>query len=557
MSIESAPIGETTPADLSAGNGTTRKSLPTPVSHGAGVSITLDDNVAIYNAFRDLWRDRDCSPGDKIALVEDFEADYLEGDLALLWTSSRWKAGMDKGHGWKQWYSHQLQLRRVVRDPETDEIESYRKPPIALNIVIEPQVNGLTYEDGNIVHLPFGGGTRLNIQTTYCERGSQIVSRAICALQAAIGHRVDIDAADIKSDSARVWKAEAHIRFDIDRKHAGVRTLQKTGQLIDIGGRSELDEYRRRQQEGWLEARVESDRFDHLGFDSVDYSELLKIYQASNWADRSPTDPLYHPKLEASLNGTKGSNAPHLSEFDDVLSRLRTLVCAHAEWAGIDEDDLVADDYFDPSRQPSFEWDHPEGRRDDLANYYNRFEAVIQQEALQKQTLAVYDLLMVVAEYHGATYDELEAVVGLSRSTLQYHVSRLKEIGLLTTIGNPCIVAFDAEYLFETADEVLDELATAHFSEETLARRRLAREDRARRREEKREGSTTSDDGIDETASYGPEERGGDDDAEPAPFVYLNDWYGTPQMLMNELVDGDRTEQDVRVRLLEETPPPG
>lgn len=79
----------------------------------------------------------------------------------------------------------------------------------------------------------------------------------------------------------------------------------------------------------------------------------------------------------------------------------------------------------------------------------------------------------------------------------------------------------------------------------------------ARDREEKREGSTTSDGGTDETASYGPEERGGDVDAERAPFVYLNDWYGTPQMLMNELVGGERTERDVRVRLLEETPPPG
>lgn len=54
MSIESTPVGEITPTDLSAGNGTTRKSLPTPVSHGAGVSITLDDDVVIYNAFRGL-----------------------------------------------------------------------------------------------------------------------------------------------------------------------------------------------------------------------------------------------------------------------------------------------------------------------------------------------------------------------------------------------------------------------------------------------------------------------------------------------------------------------
>jgi DNA-binding transcriptional ArsR family regulator len=363
---------------------------------------------------------------------------------------------------------------------------------------------------------------------------------------------VSVGVTDIKQESARIWKAEAHFRFDIDRKHAVVRTLQQTGKLIDVGGQSELDEYRRRQQEGWLEARVESDRFDHLGFDEVDYSELVKVYQTADWGDRSPGDPLHHPKLEASLNGTKGCKAPHISEWDEVLSRLRSLVCAHAEWAGIEESDLVADDYFDPSRQPTFEWDHPEGRREDLASYYNRFEAVIQQEALQKQTLSVYDLLMVVSEYHGATYDELEAAVGLSRSTLQYHVSRLKDVGLLTTIGNPCIVAFDAEYLYETADEVLDELATAHFSEETLARRRLAREERAGEREDKREGRDAPAERSHEMASCDPEERGGAEDERPAPFVYLENWHGTPQMLMNELVEGERTERDIRVRQFEE-----
>ncbi|MUV56618.1 helix-turn-helix domain-containing protein [Halogeometricum sp. CBA1124] len=550
MSIESAPIGEVSPAELSAGDHSTRKALPAPVSHGAGVSITLDDDVAVYNALRDLWRQRDLSPGDEVVLADDFDVDYLDDDLALLWTSSKWKAGMDRGHGWKQWYKHHLKLRHVVRDPETGEIKTYRKNPVSLRLTIEPQITGLTYKDGNEVHLPFGEGTRVNIQTTYCERGTQVVTRALEALDAALGGRVNIDASDIKQESARIWKAEAHFRFDINRKQAVVRSLQHTGKLIDVGGRSELDEYRRRQQEGWLEARVESDRFDHLGFDEVGYSELLKVYQTGNWSNRSPSDPLHHPKLEAAINGTKGSNAPHLSEWDDVMFRLRSLVCAHAEWAGIEETDLVADDYFDPSRQPTFEWDHPEGRREDLANYYNRFEAVIQQEALQKQTLAVYDLLMVIAEHHGATYDQLEELVGLSRSTLQYHVSRLKSVGLLTTIGNPCIVAFDAEYLYETADEVLNELATAHFSEETLSRRRLAREERASEREAKREGRDTPDEEGDEKAEYGPEERGGDDDG-PAPFVYLRDWYGTPQMLMDEIVGGDRTERDVRVRLLE------
>jgi hypothetical protein len=218
VSIESATVGDVTPAELSAGDHSTRKALPAPVSHGAGVSITLDDDVAVYNALRDLWRQRDLSPGDEVALVEDFDVDYLEGDLALLWTSSKWKAGMDRGHGWKQWYKHHLKLRRVVRDPKTGEIKTYRKPPVSLRLTIEPQVPGLTYKDGNEVHLPFGEGTRVNILTTYCERGSQVVTRPLGALDAVLGDRVNIDASDIKQESARIWKAEAHFRFDIDRK---------------------------------------------------------------------------------------------------------------------------------------------------------------------------------------------------------------------------------------------------------------------------------------------------------------------------------------------------
>lgn len=185
MSIESATVVDVTPTELSAGDHSTRKALPAPAPHGAGVSITLDDDVAVYNAFRDLCRQRDLSTGDEITLVEDFDVDYLEGDLALLWTSSRWKAGMDRGHGWKQWYTHHLKLRRVVQDSETGEIETCRKPPVALNITIEPQVAGLTYKDGNEVHLPVEEGTRLNIQTTYCERGSQVVTRALGALRGA------------------------------------------------------------------------------------------------------------------------------------------------------------------------------------------------------------------------------------------------------------------------------------------------------------------------------------------------------------------------------------
>lgn len=67
----------------------------------------------------DLWRERDLSPGDGIVLVENFDGEYLDDEFALLWTSSGWKAGMDNGHGWKQWYKHQIQFAAsfAIRKP--------------------------------------------------------------------------------------------------------------------------------------------------------------------------------------------------------------------------------------------------------------------------------------------------------------------------------------------------------------------------------------------------------------------------------------------------------
>jgi hypothetical protein len=537
--------GDVPASNLVSGSSSDLRSRVEPISHGVGVSLLLADGLDVYGALRDLWRERVDEPGKTIDLVEDYAPSFLPGDdYVLRFKSSRWKAGMEKSGTWRRWYKYHLQLRRVETDEDGERV--YRKPPTSLNLVIEPQVEGLTYKDGNDVRLPYGEGTRVSIQTTFCERGPETVNRLLGALTEAVGPDV-VDAGTMKRDSVRIWKAEAHVRFDIDEKHAVKKTLDKSEDLVDVGGGSEIDVDKRRESEGWLEASVVSDRFDRLGFDETDYSEGLKVYQASKWYDKPRSDPFHHPKLEAYLAGSPGQS-PHISEFDEVLDRLRALVCSHLEWAGVPDSALVPDDYFKPAIQPRFEWSHPEGRREDLKAFYNRFETVIYGECLKANTCAVFDILCVVNERYGATYDTLEAETGYSRSNIQYHVSRLVEQGLLRTIGNPAIVCYDADYLYDLADDVVEQIGTDAFDEETLARRRLGREDRAEERREARERRQDPDDGLDDE----PAEAGDDVEQEKRDrWVYLKDWYGTPKMLVDEIVDGERSERDVRLRVLD------
>jgi DNA-binding transcriptional ArsR family regulator len=226
------------------------------------------------------------------------------------------------------------------------------------------------------------------------------------------------------------------------------------------------------------------------------------------------------------------------------------MVLTHLEWAGVDDSDLVADHYFKPSVQPRVGFELPEGRREDLRNYYSRFTTVVYSEALKHQTTAVYDILSIVAERHGATYDQLVVETGYSRSNIDYHVGRLRDVGLLTTVGNPAIVCFDAEYLYERTLELIEEEIAPHFDESLLSDRRLGREERAEERREQREsGEANGTDSPDD----GDRDQEGDAADDSAPFIYLDQWDGSLLDLEHELESPDhpRDERDVRVRSLE------
>lgn len=566
-------VGDITPSSLHAGADTETLHRTCPISHGAAISTVLDDDNATYDALRELWRDRVDDPDAEVQIAEADISFNGSGEFVWVFSSSGYKAGSENQYGnWKQWYKYHIKLRRVNRNAETGEIESLSKPPVSVHVIVEPQKEGMTYDPddngGDLVEveLPYGEGTRVQTQTTYVERPSQPVRRGIDAVRDVLAVRDDQDLADagaIKRDSCRIWKLEAYYRFDIEQKHALVRTIDKSESLIDVGGGADVETWRDRQEEGWLESRLTSDRWDHLGFESattravedgeetdVEYERELKVYQASDWHEKPPSDYAHHPKVEASLAG--GRN-PHIDEWHSVLERLRELVISHCEWAGIDDGDLISDDYFRPASQPTIEIEHPDGRREDLRRYYNRFEAVVYSECLKwDQNRACYDILSTLVERRGCGYETLAAETGYSRSNLQYHIGRLVDVGLLETVGNPATICFKSEALLEIVEDSMEDVASA-LGEETLAKRRLEREDRADDREQAREDGEANGthDREPDADDLGPDARGGDEEDDPLPFAYLDEWSGTLAMVQEQLVDDDhpRGDRDVRLRV--------
>jgi DNA-binding MarR family transcriptional regulator len=458
------------------------------------------------------------------------------GRWVLLQRSSRWKAGTGYGDDYSAYYEQHLKLREAV-ETEHGEIE-YRKPPLALHIEIMPQYPDLVYKSGDDLELPHGEGSRILAWTTWAESGEQIEQRAYDAVRAAFGVDV-LDLDDRVHDSRRLAKAEAHVRHHIDKKGAVVETVEDSKDLIDYGGEAEIDAHARRQREGWLECRVESDRWDRLGFEEQPFSTELKVYQHGSWTQIPDDDARHHPKLEASFAGVERGKLPHVEDWDDVLGHLRRVVSTHLEWAGVARTDMIEDDFFDGPLAPEWTFEKPTGRKEMLRERYESRETTVFREAASKLTTAVHDILSVIHEEKGAHYDLLAEKTGLARSTVRYHVARLAESGVLIRKGNPVLVVFDSWELRDRAKDALKK-----------ARPERTREDRERDAERRVADRNDDRECDDEPASA--EERAasdGDESDDSLGFAYLDHIRAGPRDLVDEFDDGRLSGEDVRVRL--------
>ena len=499
--------------------------FPEPVTHGAGITFHYED-TELYDQAYGLWHSDIGDPENQPMTIAEYQPDFLDrsGDFALRFKSSRWKAGKETGtNGWRQWFKYHLTLKERVVDDRGR--EHWKTPEVSLDIRIEPQAEGLTYKDGNDLPLPFGKGTRVVVQLTYPSGPNDVRRRTARAL----GEVFDYDLSAVDRDSERITKLESHVRFDVDRKNEVVECLENSKRLIHYGGSAELKAWQERTRAGWLEARVDTDRWDHLGFERAGYKESMKIYQIGNWADRPPSDPLHHPKLEAVYQGGRGAH-PRLSAWNTVLDRLQHKVAQQAQWAGLSPSDLIADPYYLGEHAPVREYSSLAGRRDDLRAYYDDLRLPVLSEVSKESTRGPFDVLSIVLEEHGATYDELVAQTGLSRSSVRYHVARFEELGFVERVGNPVVVVFEAPYVEDIVRDVVE-----GWEPDTVAGKRLEREKRAAERREKREESTDTSDTNSSEASR-------------SLFQYVVDVGLTPDDLARLMDRGDLGGRDVRVR---------
>ncbi|MDG5775969.1 winged helix-turn-helix domain-containing protein [Haloarculaceae archaeon H-GB2-1] len=537
-----------------------------PVIHGAGVVGHIADmpddttpsaardaherpSGTLYDVALDYWRENVGDPKREPAVVP-FDADWLppaedafddeDGDgvppeYVLAVSSSRWKAGTGRGDNYSAYYQQHLKLR--LRDADGE----LHKPSTALHVEIMPQYHDLVHRDGNELDCPYGEGTRIRVWTTWAECPFDITRRGVDALTTVYGDgALDVQEnglpTNLVPESHKISKAEAHLRVDIAKKGALVDTIRQTTDLIAYGGTSEVEANRTREREGWVEAQVVSDRWDHLGFSDVPFKTGLKLYQANGWAKMPEDHPMHHPKIEAMFSGADGA-LPHVCDWDDLVQHLRTVVSTHADWAGVTRDDLVDDDHFDGSLAADYEFEMPTGRREHLASYYDDMATRVTREALKPNSVAPYDILRVVSRNDGATYDTLVEQTGLARSTVRYHVARFEEQGILKRLSNPVLVVFDSRALQQQAVDALDDARpgdTADDLDERADQRRERRDqdDRARR-----------DDGTFDSED--------DQDDERSRFEYLSSLDMTPEDLFVEVStsDGVLAPDDVRVRL--------
>ena len=332
-----------------------------------------------------------------------------------------------------------------------------------------------------------------------------------------------------------------------------MKTIDNTRDVLAFGGSADLNAHQNRSREGYVESALVSDRWDRLGFDPVvsdtdaDPSEqLLKCYQAGDWVERSPADPMHHPKLEA---GLEGGTVP-LSEYETVLSSLRSKVVNHTRWADITPADLVSDPFYSGSDAPSEHFPEAGDRRENLRELQQGYERPILQQATREQTDAPHDIMAVLVSKDGATYDQLEARTGLARRTIQYHVRRFEELGFVERIGNPVVVVFDLLSVLELASEVMDQIHPGETTADRLGEvreraeeRRTEREEREARSADERGSGTDADPGADSKA----------DGEQQRIWRYFEDMGITPDGLATRLDRGDLSGRDVRIR--SERPP--
>lgn len=554
--------------------------FPDPITHGMGVNFVLNDapELATYDKITDTayrrvlqaWRQHVEDPGNEPYVVAsdahelfDFANDDYPADLCL--RSKGWKVGT-KGLGTttkNQRYEYSVQL--VRKDPESGELKPKKPLPVNFQTWIKPQEHGLEYKSGDELELPYGAGTWFSTQTTYAEP-LEAINRTCLVLNVALD-ALDQDRPDwpaINRDSMKIWKGEVHHRIDRELMSAACETLAEARRLIDYGGGAEMEQHSKRQERGRVEEYVRANRWDLLGFVQPEGLDLaVKCYRSSNW--HAYRDNTYkNPKVEAFIGGKSDSQQalPHVREWTALRGVLRQLATGVTVRSGVAMSDLIQDDYYQGWEHDLVDVPIPMGWRTKLQEANDERERQIYRTTMSALSRAKWDILWTIAQYEGATYDQLQDVTGLSRDYIREIVREFDDADVLERLTWPRVIVYHNEELRVNAIEALQDV---HPDEGITTIKQRADERRETRQRERRErenddpdvdaGGDQDDDTLRSSSDDELVDEADDVDVSPSPLK-PGDWYQfndldvlSPEELRNALERDYIDESDVAVRV--------
>jgi len=483
----------------------------TPMVHAVEVFVQLEDGNELYeqvdreirklNGLRNEPGTTDCPHLVETGFHPSWDKQGRECEIGLFSSTTGYGKIDDDGN--------------LIRTPDHhlglyDDALAAKKPPMPAKckLVIEKREHGLQNTNGGEFQWPPGvdgnrwEGTHLKIQTSYISEPMDALNRAEEMLSAAFkGFNTFDEIGHLIPEMCRVRGVEAYLRYDRDLAEATIRELEKSANLT-VEGDVRGDRYLQHRNGEYTNYGLKTTRFETLGFDTTDLngspnSIQLKTYAATRHNDRAKDDPLRHWKLEATING-----AFPWDDWSAVRHHAERIVCSHAMWTGIREEELVPDEWFlaDVQSEQPLTFRHPTGRREQLIEFYESasFERTVRGRLFHSRTMSYYDLLCVLLHRANKqiTYQEVADEIGLTKDSIGRIAKKLEDDGIITrSFSAVGILRWQSKQSREMVRQLLDR-------DMTEAERRVEIEKRAAERRGNRENASKETTNEDETEQW-------------------------------------------------------
>ncbi|MFP9192147.1 hypothetical protein ACLI4Q_10890 [Natrialbaceae archaeon A-CW1-1] len=438
---------------------------PTTCVHKVVGSCTVSESAnkeSLYNSVAEAFDTHAEPNAKKVEIWENYTPSFIEGEQTFptTLTKSNYYVGQFSGDAFEPMPKYTLTLR----DKEEGEMAE-KSPSVSLSLSIEPQRSDLLTRSGNTVSPPYGNGTRVVITSAYLNEPSDLLDRAEEILRETLD--VTLDRGSINQVSKRIQYLEQYHRFDNSLLELQRETAEEIRSLIP---HTEKNSDR-------LEVHFESQHWHLLGLPQVNQTVRLKLYQSKK--GYSAPGAIAHPKLETILTSGE-ERCPHFDEWENLTTSLHGITSSMCQWAGVQANDLVADDFYAGANGQHQTWAHPVNGRVARESAIGLLEPELRRRIYANQT--AFDVLHAIAatKVYPATYKKLTNRTGLSKRTVRKYVAEFERMGILHRFRTSLMLI---EFSSEKMERMVEELLVDAFPEDTAEFQKRRASDRQSQRE--------------------------------------------------------------------------